>query len=83
MIVSLYYLCIPYTVVFQHRSDSTLLMSESSLKQSLTPFYSELFSLIARVEGGIKFLVDLRGDLLVSHPMSDRLFVAVLGSPHF
>ncbi|XP_064404931.1 malonyl-CoA decarboxylase, mitochondrial-like isoform X2 [Halichondria panicea] len=46
------------------RSDSTLLMSGSSLRQTLTPFYGELFSHIARVEGGIKFLVDLRGDLL-------------------
>lgn len=53
-------------------------MSESSLRHSLTPFYSELFSLIARVEGGIKFLVDLRGDLLVSHTMSDHLFVTVV-----
>ncbi len=41
-------------------------MSESSLRQSLSPFYSELFSHIARVEGGIKFLVELRGDLLVN-----------------
>ncbi len=41
-------------------------MSGSNLRQTLTPFYSELFSHVARVEGGIKFLVELRGDLLVS-----------------
>ena len=44
----------------------TLLKSESSLRQVLTPFYAELFTHIARTEGGIKFLVDLRADILVS-----------------
>ena len=31
----------------------------------LRPFYLDLFSLVARLEGGIKFLVDFRGGLLV------------------
>lgn len=44
----------------------TLLHSESNLRSSLTPFYLELFNAIARLEGGIKFLVDLRADLLAS-----------------
>ncbi len=50
-------------------------MSESSLKQSLNPFYNELFSNIARVEGGIKFLVDLRGDLLVSAQLYMSIYI--------
>ncbi len=44
----------------------TLLHSEANLRSSLTPFYLELFNTIARLEGGIKFLVDLRADLLAS-----------------
>ena len=42
-----------------------MLKSEAGLRLSLSPFYSELFAMIARLEGGIKFLVDIRGDLLV------------------
>ena len=49
----------------QQRTEATLLKSEGSLRKLLSPFYSELFSIIARLEGGIKFLVDIRGDLLV------------------
>lgn len=48
-----------------HRTDVvTLLKSEANLRSSLTPFYLELFNAVARLEEGIKFLVDFRGDLL-------------------
>ena len=32
----------------------------------LSPLYLQLFNLIGQLEGGVKFLVDLRADLLVS-----------------
>ena len=55
----------------QHRTEVvTLLKSEANLRSSLTPFYLELFNAVARLEGGIKFLVDFRGDLLVSELMT-------------
>ena len=49
----------------QNRSEATLLRSEEHLRQVLRPFYRDLFSLVACLEGGIKFLVDFRGGLLV------------------
>ena len=51
---------------FQGRSEATLLKSESNLRHVLTPFYTDLYTRIARMDGGIKFLVDLRADILVS-----------------
>lgn len=48
----------------QGRGEATLLKSEAHLFQLLQPPYCQLFSLIGRLEGGVKFLVDLRGDLL-------------------
>lgn len=39
---------------------------EEKLKNSLTPQYSWLFMHIGRLERGVKFLVDLRTDVLVS-----------------
>ena len=56
----------------QHRSEATLLKSEEHLRQVLRPFYWNLFSHIARLNGGIKFLVDLRGDLLVGRRDEER-----------
>ncbi len=47
---------------------------ESGLRLSLLPFYRELFSVFARVEGGIKFLVDMRGDLLVSGMVANAVY---------
>ena len=39
---------------------------EEKLKSSLTPQYSWLFMHVGRLERGVKFLVDLRTDVLVS-----------------
>ncbi|XP_041462453.1 malonyl-CoA decarboxylase, mitochondrial-like [Lytechinus variegatus] len=46
------------------REDASILQAENRLRQSLIPGYSTLFSHISRLRGGVKFLVDLRADLL-------------------
>eukprot|EP00057_Strongylocentrotus_purpuratus_P015632 XP_011670106.1 PREDICTED: malonyl-CoA decarboxylase, mitochondrial [Strongylocentrotus purpuratus] len=46
------------------REDAAILQAEKRLRQSLIPGYSTLFSHISRLQGGVKFLVDLRADLL-------------------
>ena len=40
--------------------------SEDRLRHVLRPLYMQLFNLIGQLEGGVKFLVDLRADLIVS-----------------
>lgn len=41
-------------------------MTEERLRHALIPQYQQLFSKIGRIEGGVKFLVDMRADILVS-----------------
>ncbi|XP_017274342.1 malonyl-CoA decarboxylase, mitochondrial [Kryptolebias marmoratus] len=48
----------------QLRDMATILQVEDRLRYSLTPRYKQLLSHISRVEGGVKFLVDLRADVL-------------------
>ncbi|KAJ8281208.1 hypothetical protein GJAV_G00064840 [Gymnothorax javanicus] len=48
----------------QLRDSHTILQVEDRLRYSLTPRYRQLFGHISRVEGGVKFLVDLRADLI-------------------
>lgn len=60
----LFFLCVPFHP--QQRTENALLLSERDLRQALSPFYCEIFSEIAKLEGGIKFLVEVRGDILVS-----------------
>ncbi|XP_034032919.1 malonyl-CoA decarboxylase, mitochondrial [Thalassophryne amazonica] len=48
----------------QHRDVATVLQVEDRLRYSLTPRYKHLLSHISRVQGGVKFLVDLRADVL-------------------
>ena len=36
------------------------------MRHALSPLYMQLFNLIGQLEGGVKFLVDLRADLIVS-----------------
>lgn len=48
----------------QLRDLATILQVEDRLRYSLTPRYRQLLSHISRVEGGVKFLVDLRADVL-------------------
>ncbi|KAM9854053.1 malonyl-CoA decarboxylase, mitochondrial [Aulostomus maculatus] len=48
----------------QLRDLTTILQVEDRLRYSLTPRYKQLLNHISRVEGGVKFLVDLRADVL-------------------
>ncbi|XP_052830206.1 malonyl-CoA decarboxylase, mitochondrial isoform X1 [Octopus bimaculoides] len=45
-------------------SELSLLKAGEMLRNALTPQYKQLFVNIGRIEGGVKFLVDLRGDVL-------------------
>ncbi|XP_064604096.1 malonyl-CoA decarboxylase, mitochondrial-like [Liolophura sinensis] len=53
-----------HVITSQEKGDATLLMAEERLRNALTPKYRELFHQIGRIEGGVKFLVDLRADIL-------------------
>ncbi|XP_042268600.1 malonyl-CoA decarboxylase, mitochondrial [Thunnus maccoyii] len=48
----------------QLRDLATILQVEDRLRYNLTPRYRQLLNHISRVEGGVKFLVDLRADVL-------------------
>nr|XP_020458671.1 malonyl-CoA decarboxylase, mitochondrial [Monopterus albus] len=48
----------------QLRDLATVLQVEDRLRYSLTPRYKQLLNHISRVESGVKFLVDLRSDVL-------------------
>lgn len=48
----------------QLRDLATILQAEDRLRYSLNPRYKQLLSHISRVGGGVKFLVDLRADVL-------------------
>ncbi|KAK3577387.1 hypothetical protein CHS0354_032235 [Potamilus streckersoni] len=51
-------------VAAQERGEAILLKVEERLRHTLIPRYQHLFSQIGRIEGGVKFLVDLRADIL-------------------
>ena len=53
-------------ILFKARGEATLLGIEERLRSALNAKYQQLFSQIGRVEGGVKFLVDMRADILVS-----------------
>uniref|UniRef100_A0A1A8GIA4 Malonyl-CoA decarboxylase, mitochondrial n=1 Tax=Nothobranchius korthausae TaxID=1143690 RepID=A0A1A8GIA4_9TELE len=57
----------------QLRDLATILQVEDRLRYSLTPRYKQLLSHTSRTEGGVKFLVDLRADVLemISSKASD------------
>ncbi|XP_053175001.1 malonyl-CoA decarboxylase, mitochondrial [Scomber japonicus] len=57
----------------QLRDLATILQAEDRLRYSLTPRYKQLLNHISKVEGGVKFLVDLRADVLeiISSKASD------------
>lgn len=50
---------------FQEKGEALLLMTEERLRHTLIPQYQQLFSKIGRIDGGVKFLVDMRADILV------------------
>ena len=47
-----------------------MVKSMERLRSAMTPRYQSLFQQIGRIEGGVKFLVDMRADLLVSVSIS-------------
>ncbi|XP_064628844.1 malonyl-CoA decarboxylase, mitochondrial-like isoform X2 [Lineus longissimus] len=49
----------------QDRESEAFLRLEERLKAALTPKYHKLFMQIGRNDGGVKFLVDMRADILV------------------
>lgn len=53
--------------LFKHKDDRRMLTYERNLKNILVPDYQWLFLIIGRLESGVKFLVDLRTDILVSY----------------
>ena len=55
-----------YQYFLQGRGDAVMLRIQERLRQSLIPRYQHLFTHISRLEGGVKFLVDLRADVIVS-----------------
>uniref|UniRef100_A0A3B1K9S3 Malonyl-CoA decarboxylase, mitochondrial n=1 Tax=Astyanax mexicanus TaxID=7994 RepID=A0A3B1K9S3_ASTMX len=66
----------------QLRDSATVLQAEDRLRYSLTPRYRHLLGHISRVEGGVKFLVDLRADLLglTSSKITDSPYMRELNS---
>lgn len=51
--------------IHSQRQDIPMVRLEEKLRQTLTPKYMDLFQQIGKVEGGVKFLVDLRGQMMV------------------
>ena len=43
-----------------------MLRAEENLRQALEPAHIQLFSQISKLQGGVKNIVDMRSDLLVS-----------------
>ncbi|KAG7468677.1 hypothetical protein MATL_G00145890 [Megalops atlanticus] len=60
----------------QQRDMATVLQAEDRLRYSLIPRYRPMLSHISKVEGGVKFLVDLRADVI------DILSSKASDSPH-
>lgn len=52
----------------QGRGEAALLNSEERLRSVLVPRYQQLFQKIGRIEGGVKFLVNMRADILTKAP---------------
>ena len=49
----------------KERGEVSILRAEERLRHALVPQYQQLFRNISRQEGGVKFLVDMRADILV------------------
>ena len=60
-------LIVRHVLIFfsQDRGDGPLLKVEDRLRNVLVPQYQHFFTQISRQEKGVKFLVDVRADLLV------------------
>lgn len=53
-------------ILLQPENERQMIVHERALKDILTPAYHWLFVIMGRLENGVKFLVDLRTDVLVS-----------------
>jgi len=62
----------------QERGATILLKCEERLRHALIPRYQQLFTQISRLESGVKFLVDMRTDLLVGAAICARACVCQL-----
>lgn len=50
----------------QERGEAIILRAEERLRHALIPQYQQLFRNVSRQEDGVKFLVDMRADILVN-----------------
>jgi len=53
-------------ISLQSENERQMIVYERTLKNVLTPAYHWLFVIMGRLQHGVKFLVDLRTDILVS-----------------
>jgi len=58
-----------------------MIVHERALKDVLTPAYHWLFIIIARLQHGVKFLVDLRTDVLVNKIKKSSPNIMSLATP--
>lgn len=66
----------------QDESDLKIAKKEEQLRHLLTPEYSWLFKHVGKLENGVKFLVDLRTDVLVSIFIFDLDTIWLLAGKH-
>ncbi|XP_050391451.1 malonyl-CoA decarboxylase, mitochondrial isoform X2 [Patella vulgata] len=60
----------------QERGEAVLLSTQERLRNTLLPRYQQLFRQIGRIDGGVKFLVDLRADV-ISRQLNSTSEIAV------
>ena len=58
--------CLMSTLCFQERGASSVMRAEERLRHALIPKYQHLFTQVSKLQRGVKFLVDLRADAIVS-----------------
>lgn len=51
-------------LALREKGSGTLLRAEEKLRMTLQPRYQHIFAVVGRLEKGVKFLVDLRADLM-------------------
>lgn len=59
-------------ITAQERGEASIARAQEKLQVELIPPYGKIFSQIGKLQGGVKFLVDLRTDLLNLISMADR-----------
>ncbi|KAI9555443.1 hypothetical protein GHT06_017958 [Daphnia sinensis] len=64
----------------QEKGDEALIKAEDNLRNTLAVEQNWILSILARQEGGIKFLIDIRADILEQVEIADATNVVVLRS---